>query len=135
MITVLEGVGGTEVFAEYLAQIENPQHCARAEQVLGWVGQTFPVLAPRVAWNQPMFTDHGTFIIGFSISAKHLAISPEQMGMERFTQEIAQAGYAQSKMLFRIPWAKEVNYQLLHHIITFNCTEKAHCKTFWRNKA
>ncbi len=123
-----------EVFAEYLAKLTNPQHCTRMAEVLDWVGRTFCGLEPKIAWNQPMFTDHGTFIIAFSVSAKHLAVSPEQAGMERFTQEIAQAGYAQSKMLFRIPWDKEVNYSLLHRIIAFNCTEKAHCKTFWRDK-
>lgn len=123
-----------EVFAAYLAQIENQLHCSRMEEVLGWVSRTFPELEPRIAWNQPMFTDHGTFIIGFSVSAKHLAVSAEQVGMERFAQEIAQAGYAQSKMLFRIPWVKEVNYPLLRCIIDFNRAEKAHCRTFWRDK-
>lgn len=122
-----------EVFADYLAQIKDPQHRIRVETVLDWVGQTFPALGARVAWNQPMFTDHGTFIIAFSVSAKHLAVSPEQAGMEHFTQDITQAGYAQSKMLFRIPWDKEVNYPLLHRIIAFNRAEKALCKTFWRS--
>ena len=123
-----------EAFVDYLAQIKNPQHGARTAAVLDWVGRTFCELEPKIAWNQPMFTDHGTFIIGFSVSAKHLAVSPEQAGMEHFTQEIAQAGYAQSKMLFRIPWDKDVNYQLLHRIIAFNQAEKADCKTFWRDK-
>lgn len=123
-----------EAFAEYLAQIENPQHRVRMEELLDWVGRTFPRLEPKIAWNQPMFTDHGTFIIGLSVSAKHVAVSPEQAGMEHFKQEIAQAGYAQSKMLFRIPWGKDVNYPLLRRIIDFNRAEKAYCKTFWRNK-
>lgn len=124
-----------EVFADYLSRIENPRHYARTAEVLNWVGRTFCMLEPKIAWNQPMFTDHGTFIIAFSVAAKHLAVSPEQAGMARFTQEIAQAGYAQSKMLFRIPWDKDVDYPLLHRIIAFNCAEKAYCKTFWRNKA
>ena len=124
-----------EVFAEYLAQIKSPQHRTRTTEVLDWVGQTFGALEPKIAWNQPMCTDHGTFIIAFSVSAKHLAVSPEQAGMEHFTQEIARAGYEQSKMLFRIPWDKEVDYPLLYHIIAFNRTEKAQCKTFWRGKA
>lgn len=124
-----------EIFAEYLAQIEHPQHHARTAEVLEWVGQTIPELEPKIAWNQPMFTDHGTFIIGFSVSAKHLAVSPEQVGMEHFTQKIAQAGYPQSKMLFRIPWGKDVDYLLLHRIIDFNRAEKADCKTFWRGKS
>ena len=123
-----------EVFAEYLEQIKNPQHRVRTKEVLDWVGRTFCELEPRIAWNQPMFTDHGTFIIAFSASAKHLAVSAEQAGMERFTKEIAQAGYAQTKMLFRIPWTTEVDTPLLHRIIAFNRAEKADCKTFWRGK-
>lgn len=121
-----------EAFAAYLEQMENPQHRARAEEVLGWVGETFPELEPRIAWNQPMFTDHGTFVIGFSVSAKHLAVSPERAGMERFTKEIAQAGYGQSKMLFRIRWEEDVNYPLLSRIVDWNRAEKADCRTFWR---
>lgn len=121
-----------KVFTEYLARIEQPPHHARMEEVLEWVCRTFPELEPRIAWNQPMFTDHGTFIIGFSISKMHMAVSPELAGMERFTQEIAQAGYGQSKMLFRIRWEEQVDYPLLHRIIDFNRAEKSGCKSFWR---
>ena len=56
-------------------------------------------------------------------------------GLEGFSREIARAGYAQSKMLFRIPWERDVDYTLLRRMIAFNRTEKAHCKTFWRGKA
>lgn len=91
-----------EIFSEYLAQIENPQYRERTKEILNWVLNTFTDLEPRIAWNQPMFTDHGTFIIGFSISKQHLAISPELAGMVHFTEVIAKVGYSQSKMLFRI---------------------------------
>ena len=124
-----------EPFAEYLAGIQNPQHRARMAEVLCWVGQTFHELLPKIAWNQPMFTEHGTFIIAFSASAGHLAVSPERADMERFEQEIAHAGYQQGRMLFRIPWDREVDYPLLHRIIDFNRTEKAGCSTFWRREA
>ncbi|MFP3422039.1 iron chaperone, partial [Bacillus sp. SIMBA_161] len=43
-------------FAEYLAKIDNPDHRERVEEVLEWVMVTYPQLATRVAWNQPMFT-------------------------------------------------------------------------------
>lgn len=122
----------TGVFSEYLAQIEPPQHRDRTQEVLCWAERSFPVLESKIAWNQPMFTDHGTFIIGFNVSAKHLAISPERQGMEHFTEEIAKAGYEQSKMLFRIKWEEAVDYELLHRIIDFNRLEKADCQTFWR---
>lgn len=121
-----------KVFSDYLKQIEHPQHRLRTKEVLDWVGQTFPDLEPRIAWNQPMFTDHGTFIVGFSVSKPHLAISPERAGMVRFTEKIEKTGYSQSKMLFRIKWEEPVDYPLLSCIIDFNRLEKAGCKTFWR---
>ena len=121
-----------EVFKEYLARIDHPQHRARVEEVLNWVMQTFPNLAPRVAWNQPMFTDHGTFIIGFSMAKHHMAVAPEQAGILRFSCEIVQAGYTHSKELVRIPWDAPVDFALLERIIAFNMSDKAACKTFWR---
>lgn len=121
-----------EVFKEYLARIDHPQHRARVEAVLNWVMQTFPNLAPRVAWNQPMFTDHGTFIIGFSMAKHHMAVAPEQAGILRFSGEIVQAGYTHSKELVRIPWDGPVDFSLLERIIAFNMSDKAACKTFWR---
>ena len=121
-----------KVFSDYLDRLDNDQHRARTKEVLDWVINKFPNLEARIAWNQPMFTHQGTFIIGFSVSGRHLAVSPERAGMIRFTDEISKAGYSQSKMLFRIRWEEPVNYDLLEQIILFNCTDKADCKTFWR---
>ena len=121
-----------EVFAEYLARIDDAGQRARVEEILGWVAKRFPDLVPRIAWNQPMFTDHGTFIIGFSVAKKHLAVAPERAGIDRFSDEIVQAGYSHSKELVRIPWDKPVDYALLEKIIEFNIADKADCKTFWR---
>lgn len=121
-----------EDFLEFIEHINNGQQRARTQEVLEWVKSQFPNLEARIAWNQPMFTEHGTFIIGFSVSSKHLAVSPERAGMVRFKNEITKAGYSQSKMLFRIRWEEPVNYILLDQIIRFNCIDKAECKTFWR---
>ncbi len=121
-----------DVFIEYISAIENPEHRNRVIEVLNWIPQKFSSLSPRIAWNQPMFTDHGTFIIGFSVSKQHMAVSPEQAGMIRFSTEIAKSGYSQGKMLFRIPWDKHVDYVLLEKMIAFNIEDKADCKTFWR---
>lgn len=121
-----------EVFAEFLDRIENPEHRARMEEVLSWVMKKFPNLSPVLKWNQPMFTDHGTFIIGFSVSQKHMAVSPEEAGMARFSEEISKAGYEQTKGLVRIPWARPVEYALLEKMIEFNMADKATCNTFWR---
>jgi uncharacterized protein YdhG (YjbR/CyaY superfamily) len=121
-----------EVFAEYLAHIDNPQHRARTEEVLTWVTMKFPNLTPKIAWNQPMFTDHGTFIIGFSVAKHHLAVAPERAGINHFSDDIVQAGYDHSKELVRIRWDSQVDFSLLEKMIEFNILDKADCSTFWR---
>lgn len=121
-----------EVFAEYLARIDNPQHRARMEEILGWVSKRFPNLVPRIAWNQPMFTDHGTFIIGFSVAKHHLAVAPERAGINHFSDEIVQAGYDHSLELVRIKWDSPVDFSLLEKMIKFNILDKADYSTFWR---
>lgn len=121
-----------EVFAEYLEKIDNPLHRDRTEEVLTWVINKFPNLVPKIAWNQPMFTDHDTYIIGFSISKQHLAVAPETVGINHFSEEIVQAGYDHTKQLVRIPWGSEVEYTLLEKMIEFNIFDKADCPTFWR---
>jgi uncharacterized protein YdhG (YjbR/CyaY superfamily) len=121
-----------EVFAEYLASIDNPQHRARMEEVFSWVTKKFPNLLPKIAWNQPMFTDHGTYIIGFSVAKHHLAVAPEKAGINHFSDEIVQAGYDHSKELVRIPWGSPVDLSLLEKMIEFNILDKAECSTFWR---
>ena len=90
-------------FADYLAKIENPRHRERTAALLAWVAEEYPELEPRIAWNQPMFTHHGTFIIGFSVAGKHLAIAPEKAGIQHFSRDILQSGYDHSQQLIRIP--------------------------------
>lgn len=121
-----------EFFAEYLARINNPEHRARTEEVLAWVSETFPNLMPKIAWNQPMFTDHGTFIIGFSVSKHHLAVAPERAGIARFYDEIVQAGHGHTKELVRFRWDRPVDFSLLEKMIEFNIADKADCSTLWR---
>lgn len=119
-------------FAEYLTRIDHPDHRARTEEVLAWVTEKFPRLEPKIAWNQPMFTDHGTFIIGFSVSKQHLAVAPEQAGITRFLDDIVQSGYTHTKEVVRIPWKSPVDYALLEKMIAFNIQDKADCATLWR---
>lgn len=121
-----------DIFKEYLAGIEDAKHRAITEEVLTWIGKRFPNLVPRVAWNQPMFTDHGTFIIGFSVARNHLAISPERAGIVRFEEEITKAGHECSKMMFRFKWAEPIDYPLLEKVIEFNIADKAGQTAFWR---
>jgi uncharacterized protein YdhG (YjbR/CyaY superfamily) len=121
-----------EVFAAFLAHIDNPQHRGRTEEVLTWVTKKFPDLTPKVAWNQPMFTDHDTFIIGFSVAKQHLAVAPERAGINHFSDDIVQAGYDHSKELVRIQWKSPVDFPLLERMIEFNILDKTDCSTFWR---
>ncbi|SFD76514.1 hypothetical protein SAMN05216378_1332 [Paenibacillus catalpae] len=121
-----------EVFTEFLAGIDHPDHRERTEEVLTWVANKFPQLVPKIGWNQPMFTDHDTYIIGFSVAKQHLAIAPERAGMIRFEEDIKKAGYDQTNLLLRIRWDKQVDYDLLEKMIEFNRMDKADCTTFWR---
>lgn len=122
------------LFTEYLERIDNPQHRARTQDVLTWVAERFPALRPKIAWNQPMFTDHDTFIIGFSVAKHHLAVAPEEVVIARFHDEIMQAGYDHSKQLLRLSWDSPVDFSLLEKIIEFNIQDKADCATFWRKR-
>ncbi|WFR61301.1 iron chaperone [Paenibacillus amylolyticus] len=121
-----------ETFAEFIARIDHPEHQARTEEVLNWITEKFPNLKQKIAWNQPMFTDHDTFIIGFSVSKQHLAVAPEKAGINRFSEEITQAGYDHTKELVRMKWKQEIDYSLLERMIEFNIKDKAECSTFWR---
>lgn len=121
-----------KAFKEFLAGIDNQDHRDRTEEVLSWVSKKFPKLVPVIKWNQPMFTDHGTFIIGFSTSKHHLAVSPEGAGIKQFSEEIKQSGYEHTKMLVRFPWDRQIDYSLLEKMIEYNIVDKADCSTFWR---
>ena len=121
-----------EIFKEYLKSIANSQHRDRMEDVLGWVIKEFPDLVPKIAWNQPMFTDHDTFIIGFSTAKLHIAVAPEKVKINRFSDEMMQAGYVHTENLVRIRWDIPVDFPLLKKIIEFNILDKVECWTFWR---
>lgn len=121
-----------DVFSEYLAGIDDPFHRERTEEVLTWIKDKHPNLHTEIKWNQPMFTDHGTFIIGFSVSKKHLAVAPEKVTIAHVEDDIVKAGYDYTEQLIRIPWNGPVDYTLLEKMIEFNIRDKAECSTFWR---
>lgn len=121
-----------ELFKEYLLRIENLEQRARMEAILTWISEKFPALEAKVAWNQPMFTDHGTFIIGFSVSTHHIAVSPEKVSIDHFSAAIKEAGYGHSSNLFRIKWSDPIPFSLLEQMICHNRKDKSDCTTFWR---
>lgn len=102
------------------------------EEVFSWIAKEFPDLMPVIKWNQPMYTDHDTYIIGFSVAKHHMALSPERAGIIHFSDEIVQAGYDHTKELVRIKWDQPVDTSLLEKMIAFNMIDKADCSTFWR---
>ncbi|WP_037288708.1 iron chaperone [Saccharibacillus sacchari] len=121
-----------DVFAEYLDKVDDPLQRERLENIFAWVHETFPDLGAKIAWNQPMFTDHETFIIAFSTAKAHMSVAPEKAALDRFADKIAASGYTHTNQLFRIPWKSQVDYDLLKEIIEFNIEDKADCTTFWR---
>ncbi len=101
-------------------------------QLLSYISNKFPQLKEEIKWSQPMFTDHGTFIIGFSVAKNHIAIAPEAIALNKFEDDVANAGYERTKELFKIKWTDEINYNLLEKIIKYNIVDKKDHKKFWR---
>lgn len=121
-----------ETFQDYLDSLASEEQKERFREVFAWMEKTFPELKTRIAWNQPMYTDHGTFIVAFSAAKAHMACSPETKGIEHFAKELDEAGIKYTSMLFRFPWQKPIPYDLLERIIRFNIEDKKDCQTFWR---
>lgn len=121
-----------DIFEEYIMTVDNLEHRTRLEEILAWVAAKYPGLETKIAWEQPVFTDHGTFIIGFSTAKQNLAIAPEVAAINRFSDEIVKAGYDHTKGLMHIRWDRPVDFSLLERIIDFNIMDKADCSTFWR---
>ena len=119
---------------EYLETITNEDNRARMVDVLVWVGLTYPELELRIAWNQPMFTHHGTYIIGFSASSKHMAMAPERATMIRFEQVMRERGTDFGKMFARQPWNEPFDYELLDAFIQHQLAEKQDITSFWHPK-
>ncbi|APX73174.1 DUF1801 domain-containing protein [Companilactobacillus allii] len=121
-------------FEDFLLNIEDESHRKRMADIINWVSFTFPNLKKRFAWKQPMFTDHGTFIIGFSVANKHISVAPEEKWMNLFVSKAEGSGYTHGTRMFRIGFDQEVDYDLLKEIIEFNIEDKKDCDTFWRKK-
>ncbi len=129
-------VRGDEPLADFfepvLAKIPNDANRARAIEVLQWVERTYPRLGWRIAWNQPMATDHGTFIIGFSYAAKHIAVAGEGDIIADFAEELAARGISHGSKIFRLPWDEPIPYDFLAMVIDHNIEQKKDVTTFWR---
>lgn len=123
-----------KTLVEFLATIPNDDNRAQILDVLVWVGLTYPELELRIAWNQPMFTHHGTYIIGFSAASKHMAMAPERATMIRFEPIMRERGTDFGEMFARQPWNKPFDYELLDAFIQHQLAEKQDITSFWRPK-
>lgn len=116
---------------EFLATIPEGEKRDRMIAVLDWVREHYPQLELRIAWNQPMFTDHGTMIVGFSAATKHMAMAPERHTMIHFEDEMKARGTDFGKMFARQPWAKPFDYELLGMFIDYQLETKKNVTSFW----
>ena len=119
-------------FSEYLNNIEDINIKNRLTTILKWIKETYPNLIGAIKWKQPMFILNNSFIIGFSYSKNHIAIAPEQVVVEQFSEQIKAYGYNHTKMLIQFPHNKEVNYELLKMLIDNNILNKKNSTSFWR---
>ena len=120
-----------EVFKEYLAKLNDASKYNKMNELLNWTQNEFNLI-PRLAWNQPMFTNKETFIIAYSYSKNHISVAPEAPALEKFKPEIAQLNYSLTSKMFRIPWDEEIDFSLLKKIIQFNIIDKDGYDKFWR---
>ena len=116
----------------YLDKINTPEHKERLVDLLKWILGEFPQLELVQKWNQPMLLDHGVFIMGFSISKKHIALAPEYYAMVKFADMLDEAGYERSTMLFRIRWDQSIDYDLIKTIIQFKINDRLSETSFWK---
>ena len=122
-----------DVFSDYLKGIDDPVQRERVEHLLGWITDTYPGLEGQIKWNTPMFTDHGSFIIGISTAKQHMSIAPEADIMAAFAERIQASGYTQTKGLFRIRWKDEVDDRLIRAIIDASIEMKKDDTSFWKS--
>lgn len=119
---------------EYLDSIEKPENAASLRALLDWIQTQYPQFELRIAWNQPMFTDHGTFIIGFSAATKDLAVSVELPIFERYLPQIKELGYRATKRQFHVVWGTEIDQTFLKAMINDSIAFKKNMTTFWAPK-
>jgi uncharacterized protein len=119
-------------FESFIQDIKETAHQEVVRNLLVWMERNFPQLEGSIKWNQAMFSHHNSFIIAFNPTKKHLSISPEKQGIERFSSEILAMDYECASMLFKIRWDQPISHDLLKRMIEFNMEDKKNTVTFWR---
>jgi len=118
-----------QMFLDSIGELEKRERLAG---ILNNIKEKFPQLKEEIKWNQPMFSDHGTFIIGFSIAKDHIAVAPEAAVISLFEKEIEEAGYSHTQGLFRIKWTDHVDFDLLYKVVAYNIEDKKDMTKYWR---
>lgn len=121
-----------DVFTDYLNNIADLEHRDKLKSLFVWITNNYPTLEKKIKWNQPMFIEHGTFIIGFSVAKPHIAVAVENLVLAHFLSEIDQSGYDHTKGIIKIKWTDQFNFDLLKLLIDYNIDTKKSCQTFWR---
>lgn len=117
----------------FIQEQPNPILQQKLLEIVTWIYREYPHFESAIKWNQPMFMDHGTFILGFSVAKHHISVGLEAYDMEQLHDTIKASGYNQTKMMFRITEKDPVDYDLLRTIIDFKVRDKQDCTTFWRS--
>lgn len=117
---------------EFSSTIEDEENRVKLESVLTWVNAEFPKLTTEIKWKQPMFIDHGTFIVAFSVAKNNFAMSVEKHTLDIYRNKIEELGYETTQQLIKIKWNQEIKYDLLKELIQFNIDDKQECTTFFR---
>lgn len=121
-----------DVFKPYVEKIEYEAGREKVREVYRWIESEFPELKREVKWSTPLYSHHGTFIVGVKPAKKHFSINPEPKGIEVFSSKIKHAGYSHEKMTYKIKYSDEVDYGLLKEIIEYNIEDKKDAGKFWR---
>ncbi len=81
-------------FQLFLDSINEQSKRERMEDIFKHIKRKFPKLKTEIKWNQPMFIDHGIYIIVFSIPKNHIAVALESEVIALFEKDIREAGYS-----------------------------------------
>lgn len=117
---------------EFYNSIDNTEHREYVEDLVQHIQEKFPELELEIKWSQPMFSQDGTYIIGFSTAKKHLAVAPEGKGIRQFQDYLDEHDMDYTKQLIRMPWNKPFDIKLIDDMIEFNMEDKKGYPKFWR---
>ena len=78
-----------DLFQPYLEKIEGEKNSTKVRRVYEWIEEEFPKLEPEVKWSTPLYSHHGTFIIGVKPAKNYFSINPEPKGIDVFSDKIS----------------------------------------------